>query len=62
MLQMAMGIIPLFVGSIFEQRGHLMNSCVIVGILILFFVAGVIVVGAGVEVSSEAFDFVQYVW
>ena len=42
-----------FVGSIFEQRGHL-NSGVIVGILVLFFVASVVVVGGGVEVSSEA--------
>ena len=42
-----------FVCSIFEQKGHL-NSDVIVGILVLFFVAGVVVVGAGVEASSEA--------
>ena len=40
-----------FVGSIFEQRGHLNSD---VGILDLFFVAGVVVVGGGVEASSEA--------
>ena len=40
-----------FVGSIFEQRGHLNSG---VGILGLFFVAGVVVVGGGVEASSEA--------
>ena len=43
----------LFFGSIFEQRGHL-NSGVIVGILVSFFVAGIVGVGAGVEASSEA--------
>ena len=42
-----------FVGSIFEQRGHL-NSGVIVGILVLFLVAGVVVIGGGVESSLEA--------
>ena len=42
-----------FVGDIFEQRGHL-NSVVIVGILVPFFVADVVVVGGGVEASSEA--------
>ena len=33
-----------FVGSIFEQRKHL-NSGIIGGIIILFFVAGVAIVG-----------------
>ena len=42
-----------FVGSIFEQRGHL-NSDIMAEILFLFFVAGVVVVGVGVEASSEA--------
>ena len=37
-----------------------MNSGVVVavGILVLFFVAGVVGVGAGVEVSPEAHDIV----
>ena len=42
-----------FVGSIFEQRGHL-NSGVIVGNLVMFLVAGVVVVGGDVEASSKA--------
>ena len=40
-----------FVGSIFEQMGHLNSD---VGILDLFFVAVVVVVGGGIEASSEA--------
>ena len=44
-------IIVFFVGSIFKQRGHLNSD---VGILDLFFVTGVVVVGGGVEASSEA--------
>ena len=44
---------PFFVGSIFEQRGHL-NSGVIITMLVLLFVAGVVVIGGGVEASSEA--------
>ena len=46
-------IIPFFDGSIFEQMRHL-NSDVIVGILVLFFIAHIAVVGADVEASSEA--------
>ena len=45
--------ISFFVGNIFEQRGH-MNSGVIIGMLVLLFDAGVVVVGGGVEASSEA--------
>ena len=40
-----------FVGSIFEQRGHLNSG---IRILDLFFVTGVVVVGGDVEASSEA--------
>ena len=40
-----------FVGSIFEQMRHLNSD---VGILDLFFVAGVVAVGGGVGASSEA--------
>ena len=40
-----------FVGSIFEQREHLNSD---VGVLDLFFVAVVVVVGADVGASSEA--------
>ena len=48
-----------FVGSIFEQMGHL-NSGGIVGILVLFFAACVVVVGAGVEASLEAWCRVSH--
>ena len=50
---MAMEDHSFFVGSIFVPKGYL-NLDVIVGILVLFFIAGVVVVGAGVEAFSEA--------
>ena len=47
-----------FVGSIFEQRGHLNSD---VGILDLFFVAGVVVVGVVLGPPQRLGDIVQCV-
>ena len=49
-----------FVGGIFEQRGHL-NSGVIVGIPVLFFAAGVVVVGVVLRPPRRHGDIVQCV-